>query len=173
MSETTVKAIHKKVLAYHKKFNAIAGFLKNNTDPAKTDPNLAIEKDKEPIQFYIDKESVGKLMQIALLDNFDSFAVLFGLEDCDSGKAGQITACFLGVDENKNILPQHLHATKNKQGKEIKMFSGQNTWPPPPPPPGGSLKTFRKGNKKPNNYFTLNSNEKDIKHYFSIPKSKK
>ncbi len=143
---TNLKDIREKVVAYHNKMNAISKFLKENKAPAE----IQIDPDKEFIEFYIDKESMIRLNNIALLPDFDSFAVFFGL--ANKNDKHSVTGCFLGINSKKEILTSH-KITKQR-GKD-KPVPGEDTWLPP----GG--KKYKKHPKD----FTLKTDIKTIEKH--------
>jgi hypothetical protein len=166
---TAVPVIMNKVTAFYEKMNDIAKFLHDNGASAE----LQMFCDKVPLEFYIDRNAIARLNHITTLTGFDSLVVMFGLEDTgDSSKPatvdfGLVTACFLGVDSDRNILPQHKGPYRLANGTMTNSaLPGEDTWPPPPPPnppvaaPAGAGPAI-------SNYFMLDSNESDVEDYFS------
>lgn len=120
--ETPLEKIRAKVLAYHKKMNAIADYLKTHEAP----PDIQIDTTKEFMEFYIDKDDLIELSRIAMLENCERLVVFFGLAQGNNS----ITGCFLGIDKNYEILSQH-RTTSNLKDGGGGTVPGQDTWIPP------------------------------------------
>ena len=160
--------VQKKVLAYYdfmKKHESILG------------------KESQYMQFYIDKNSFERMIQISQKEGFDSFAAFYGLGD--GGNPNQITVCFVGVDEDKNILAslkpnQDSVSTDqtnnlNKTGDSNSLTGADDDWQPP-------IKTGKsivdgksvlirmdaESIKSNTNIFTLDSDRKDIETFFNL-----
>jgi hypothetical protein len=120
---TDLKEIRRKVLAYHEKMNAIAKFLEENNAPAE----IRLNKSKEFMEFYIEKQDLTRLNSISSMDGFERFAVFFGLaNESADGNHNSVTTCFLGVDKNYEILSQHRSGANGRGGVQ-----GEDTWIPP------------------------------------------
>ncbi len=160
MAATALSIIKEKVLAYHKRMNAIVNFLSAQNAPSNINN---INKQKEHLGFYIDKKSLKRLNQIIALENCNSLAVMFGIGEADNPT--QMTACIFGVDENRNILPQHkINQTKSSRlDKDTPPVDGEDTWPPPN---DGLQLNLTTGNNFSSNYFTLASSRKELSAYF-------
>lgn len=127
---TPLESIRIKTLLYHKTMNAIIDKL----TACSSDINL--DKNKQFIQFYIDKPGLKALNQIAALRGFDSLIGFFGIDDDEKGN--KITVSFVGADKNKKILKQHKgkYQTKNQKNNTVKLnqaMPGEDQWPQPPP----------------------------------------
>jgi hypothetical protein len=116
---TRIKIVHEKVMAYHKKMNAIADFLASA--PGVPD-DIKIDKNQEFIGFYIDKKSIARLHVISTLDNCDSVAVYFGLAD---RKKNSVTGCFVAIDKDRKIVDGHF------ENKVTNVLDPEDTWVPP------------------------------------------
>jgi hypothetical protein len=115
---TSLQVIRRKVLAYHKKMNAIAEFLKANNAP----PEILLDTSREYMEFYIEKDDLKRLHKISKLKGCDRLVVFFGLASPDNNS---LTSCFLGIDKNYQILDQH-RPTFRGGGTP-----GEDTWIPP------------------------------------------
>jgi hypothetical protein len=166
---TPRKKIEAKLLTFYEKMNRIVAFLHNHNAPA----DLQINSEEIYLECYIDKPAIARLINIAMQDNFAQFGVFFGLENPGghdpqgpqpSTSFGQLTACFLGLDENQNILGCHFPTGSAGRATGEEM-GGEDTWPPPPI--GGANKSILADLPyDPRKAFTLFSSERDIKEYF-------
>jgi hypothetical protein len=165
---TSREKIEAKLLTFYEKMNRIAAFLRNHNAPA----DIQINSEEIYLECYIDKPAIARLMTIAMQDNFAQFGVFFGLEDPashgpevpESTSFGQLTACFLGLDANQNILGCHF--PKGSAGRATgEEMGGEDTWPPPPI--GGADKSILADlTYDMKKAFTLFSKERDIEDYF-------
>lgn len=160
---TPLPDIQKKVDAFHEKMNRIADFLIEYEAPEE----LQIKKEDLPIQFYIDKEAVARLMRICMQEDFVQLGVYWGLQNpanqdpLEPGSKifGEITGCFIGLDKDRNILNCHFpHIPVGST--EIQKIDGEDTWPPPG---GGDVI----GGRKPENYFSLASEAITVHNFFN------
>jgi hypothetical protein len=160
MAATPLSIIKEKVLAYHKRMNAIVNFLSTQNAPSNINNT---DKHQEHLGFYIDKKALKRLNQIMALKNCNSLAVMFGIGEADNPT--QMTACVFGVDENRNILTQH-KMNQNKSSrldKDTPPVDGEDTWPPPN---DGLQLNVTQGNNYSSNYFTLATARKELSAYF-------
>lgn len=148
LANTPLKEIETKTLLYYKTMNEIADFL----DKAKAP--IRIQKAHQYLEFYIDKESVAKLVEIALLDNFDKLGCFFGM---DPSKNNKITVSILGVDKEGEILPEHKVVVGTAGVGSRVAVQGQDQWGPP------------YSGKSLSNYLTLATKEKTVKEFFEKP----
>ena len=117
---TPLQQIRSKVSAYHSKFDRIADELKKIPD---LDPKFQLDKQKEYMQFYIEKADLRRLNEIADTPSCEAIVVFFGLGD----QTDSVTGCFLGIDKNKQIIPEH---RESKVGTD-NTKPGEDTWLPP------------------------------------------
>ena len=166
--QTSVQIIQKKVLAYHEKMNKVAEWLEKSGAPDE----IRIQPEEIFLQFYIDKDAITRLINISMQKNFEQFGVFFALEDSEtqapptkpSSSYGRPTACFLGLDGDKNILGCHF--PKIPVGSNtIQKIDGEDTWPPPPPP--GAAVEPTEQEPATENQFTLATDEETIQTYFN------
>jgi hypothetical protein len=163
---TSLPDIQNKVLTFHRKMRAIAEFLHKRKAPAE----LQIKPQDLALEFYIDKDAITRLINIAMQDNFVQFGVFFGIESPDhEGKPkplprdartfGKLTSCILGLDKDRFILGCHFpHKTKGQTTTQ--QVDGEDTWPPPTGP-GGIV-----SGTPPVNYFSLATDEDTLIRYF-------
>lgn len=95
---------------YYIKMNSVSNLLKAE------DPILRMNKDKERLDFHIDKEALKRIDKIRNLPKFDRLVVFFGTDE-DRGDCN--TFIILGVDAIGNILEEHKKDNP----------SGEETWP--------------------------------------------
>ena len=97
--------------------------------------------------FFIDKAAIARLNAIAAQKDFRYFSVFFGLEDGSTKEPlkdpkaaglGQLTCCFVGMDDTGMPLEEHFPPTATRSFQ----IKAEETWPPPPPPPGTTPKIF-------------------------------
>lgn len=163
---TPLPTILAKVEAFHSKMNEISKFLDDHNAPKE----IRIKPHEVPMEFYIDKAAIARLAYIATLKGFDSFVVLLGLSEPGKRKGpaksscGKVTGCFLGVDKDRNILPQHKKSFKNEYGALQGSIPGEDTWPPPVPP-NPPMRHHKGAEIK--NYFMLDCKEKELIDYLS------
>ncbi|MHA4811549.1 hypothetical protein ACX0G9_25865 [Flavitalea flava] len=171
---TPLEDIQLKVYTFYEKMRRIAQFLKDNNAP----PEMQIDPENLKLEFYIDKKAITRLINICMQDNFAIFGVFFGLQDPkdqqplkgDAEIFGELTGCFLGLDDDRNILGCHFPKIPVGTTKPV-VVMGEDTWPPHPPKPippvatGSTAQTPR--------YFSLASNPMDVCKYFQTDVSAK
>ncbi len=125
-SPVPVENIKEKVLNYQALMLSIINYV-NGSSPVKP----VIDPETQYLEFYIDKDALARIVNnIATLAGFDSLGVYFGL---DAERNNKITACFLGVDIDRKILPGHFEGGRNANGLLIaEAVPGEEDWPPPP-----------------------------------------
>lgn len=163
LNDTKVRDISNKVIVFYERMRAIAQFLKKHKAPKY----LQIAS-RMPLEFYIDKDSLAKLVKISQEKDCHALGVFFGIEklkdqstiDETNPAPAAMTGCFLGVKKNLEICNCHIDRDTIVTSGGL---PGQDTWPPPPPGP-----TARTKGDNPVNYFTLSSKEKDLKKYFHV-----
>ena|ERR1700677_4464531 len=172
LRETPVVTIQEKVLSFYDKMNKIDKFLEENG----ASDDIRISAKDVPLEFYIDKLAVARLMRIAMQEEFEQFGVFFGIETPNDlpfplpgspDSYGKLTGCFLGLNAKREILDCHFEKI-NPKDFNSGGIPGEETWPPP----GGGSGV--KGGKHPplKNYFSLASNRTTVEKYFESPTSK-
>jgi hypothetical protein len=171
MAPTSVDVIQQKVLAFKNKMSSIASFLKKH----RAGKDIQILPSEFPLEFYVDRPAVARLIRIAMKEDFYQFGVFFGVETAadktpspnnSDNSFGKITACFLGLNKNREILKCH-YAKIEATDTASSGVPGEETWPPP----GGPGLDYQKGSR-PEHYYFLDSNTNDVIKYFNpdIPK---
>lgn len=150
---TSLESIKEQVGLYHK-------MMKDLANPGSSSPS--INPDTQYLQFYIDKSALKNLNTIAGETDCDCLGVFFGL---DPDKNNKITACFLGLDKNKEIIGKHFEKVKDASGQPttVDALPGEENWPPPPQ----NKKEIIQTGKRP--YFTVASEIDDVQNYFVKP----
>jgi len=137
----SMTAIQQKVSAFQLKMEAIADVI--DSQPGVEAVHLRVA-DREQFfsQFYIDKAAMARLNTIAMHTKFSHFGVFFGLEDpvtrnplkdVKAPGLGRLTCCFVGIDDEGQVLEDHFPPTPTRPFQ----IMAEETWPPPPPPPTG------------------------------------
>lgn len=159
-SPTPLQSIKEQVGLYHQMMKELAIFLKNTTNTSFKKP--IIDPDTQYLQFYIDKAALANINAISETTGVDCIGVFFGL---DPKKDNKVTACFLGLDKNKEIFSNHFEKKIDAQGNPtaIDALQGEEDWPPPPK----TKADFDLRGKRP--YFTVASEIKDVQNYFMKP----
>ena len=159
MSETKavkLKTLIEKVVTYRNFMNDVFNYV---NDPEHNDPPATkIEPDQQYLQFYIDKPAMGRLARICDSGSCEQIAVFFGME----GDHNKMTACFVGIDPNGQIIPGHF-VTKNKKDR-VNDVDPEENWPPPPPI--GKKLSNRSKTKQAPGCFTIQVSETDLRKYF-------
>jgi|ERR1700722_1371132 len=173
LKETPVETIQEKVLSFYDKMNKIDKFLEEHG----ASKDIRISAKDVSLEFYIDKKAVGRLMRIAMQEEFEQFGVFFGIETPNDqpfplpgsqDSYGKLTACFLGLNGKREIL--HCHFEKiNPKDFNTGGIPGEETWPPP----GGGMGAKGARRLPIKNYFSLASNRTTVEKYFEKPKSKR
>ena len=156
----SLESIKEQVGLYHKMMKELAAFLK---DPVNASiPKPSIDPDTQYLQFYIDKNALANLNTISKETDCDCLGVFFGL---DPNKGNKITACFVGLNDKKEIIGKHFEKKMDASGQPtaVDALPGEENWPPPPE----TKAEFALRGKRP--YFTVSSEINDVENYFVTP----
>lgn len=155
-----LEKIKNKVLNYQKLMqSALKAYNATSSVSSKVDP------DQQYLQFYIDKSAMLRLLRICIESECDSLGVFFGLDETRNNK---VTACFLALNEKKEIIQAHFGKGVDKKGKliDIEPLLGEENWPPPPINETQNARSHRP-------FFKVSSNPNDVADYFTVPAKKK
>jgi len=187
---TPLDTVQEKVLAFYEKMNQIATFLRNNNAP----PELQINRKDLFLQFYIDKPAIVRLLKISTQEDFEQFGVFFGLEapeeeEKDLDEAfGEMTACFVGLDKDRNVLHCHFPGSNtastgdnptNQTAATTAAVDPEDTWPPRPghpinDPPQANVEYVKKADEEEiPRCFTLETYWREVADYFACDIKKK
>lgn len=119
---TPLGKIREKVKTYHTKMNAIALALEG------ANAAVRINREKEFMEFYIEKKDLARLNEIASYPGCERLAVFFGLSNTHDKDS--VTGCFLGINHENNIIPQHRSTQAGRVGLPG-AIDGEDTWLPP------------------------------------------
>jgi hypothetical protein len=132
---TPLQSVHDKVLSFYDKMTELYKFLVDNNAP----PEILIHANQFPLEFYIDKNAIARLLVITQQADFAQFGVFFGAEPLfvpppDSSDEyaafGHLTACFVGLNNNNEIISCHHQPVKDADGTSGGGIPPEETWPP-------------------------------------------
>lgn len=178
LAPTPLVSVRKKVLSFYDKMTELYQFLIENSAP----PELLLHAKEFPLEIYIDKPAIARLIKISMEEDFEQFGVFFGAEkravptsEPDNYSSfGHLTACFVGLNKENDIIQCHLRPINQSTGDTGGGISPEETWPP-----GGGTDTIGDGTKTTGTGGTaslqhilyLNTPRHTIDEYFS-PKSR-